>query len=394
MRKHRSAALEVRRLLTAVLRDPALLHRLPESELDLTLRIARRARLLGYLCAYLERNGSLHELSETVRDQLTSAQTLAEAHARAALWELDRLALALSDEALPRLIVLKGCAYALAELPNAAGRSFADLDLLLSRSDLHRAESRLLANGWAFTKLAPYDQHYYRAWTHELPPLVHRERQVEVDLHHNILPLTARLKPNAALLLKAARPIPGTRYLRLSDEDLVLHAMAHLCFDGDMSGSLRDLVDIDLLLRHFAKHEDEFWMRLVGRARTLDLARPAFYALRFAYRLLGTPVPDEVWCPSEASGPSRLSRKRRPSPLIGRTMDALVVSALFPEHPDEPSRAPALAKFCLYLRSHWIRMPPLLLARHLGYKLYVAHIKPRLSALPLGGWRKARSREA
>jgi hypothetical protein len=52
-------------------------------------------------------------------------------------------------------------------------------------------------------------------------------------------------------------------------------------------------------------------------------------------------------------------------------MDRLVPRALFPQHPDSPSRSAAVARLWLYLRSLWIRMPPLLLARHLAYKFYV-----------------------
>ena len=53
------------------------------------------------------------------------------------------------------------------------------------------AERRLVEQGWQGTKLSPYDQHYYRAWTHELPPLVHVEREVEADLQDDTRPLAS-----------------------------------------------------------------------------------------------------------------------------------------------------------------------------------------------------------
>ena len=161
-----------------------------------------------------------------------------------------------------RVVALKGSAYLLAGLPNAAGRVFADVDLLFAETELLEAERRLVEQGWQGTKLSPYDQHYYRAWTHELPPLVHVEREVEADLHHNIVPRTGRLKPSGAKLLANAVPITGTPFYRLADTDLVLHAMTHLMFDSELADALRDLVDIDDLLRHFGASNPEFWERL------------------------------------------------------------------------------------------------------------------------------------
>jgi hypothetical protein len=359
-------ALASRRLLLRLLRAPEEAPTWRAQELDLALRLARRVRLLGRIGARIAQRGLLESLAQPARDQLESALVLVEARARVARWELDRLAVALSAKSDEVIVALKGSAYLLAELPNAVGRVFADVDLLFDEHMLAEAERLLVAQGWRGTKLSPYDQHYYREWTHELPPLVHAERDVEADLHHNILPRTSRLRPSGAKLLASAVPIAGQRFARLDDCDLVLHAMTHLMFDSDLADSLRDLVDIDELLRHFGAADEQFWDRLLTRAQDLDLARPAFYALRYARRYLETPVPDAI--------ESRSRRGAPPAPIVW-LMDELVPRALFPQHPDVPSRATAFARFLLYVRSLWIRMPPLLLARHLAYKFYVRLIR-------------------
>jgi len=356
----------VRRLLRAVVRAPQDVVAWPVEQLDLALRLARRVRLLGRLAAHLERVGMLARLPTPARDQLESALVVVAARSRLARWELDRLAFALRGAAVGRVVALKGSAYLLAGLPNAAGRVFADVDLLFAERELAGAERALVAQGWRGTKLSPYDQHYYRAWTHELPPLVHAEREVEADLHHNILPRTSRLKPDGAALFASAVPIEGAPFARLDDRDLVLHAMTHLMFDSELADALRDLVDIDDLLRHFAAADERFWERLWARAGELDLERPAFYALRYARRFLSTPVPSTVEERSNDGAPPR---------LVVWLMDVLVPLALFPVHPDVPSRAAAAARFLLYVRSVWIRMPPLLLARHLAYKFYLRRLR-------------------
>ncbi len=357
-----------RTLLVAALTQPADVVAWPARELDLVLRLPRRARLLGRLAASLEAAGLDRALPDAARTILASALVTTRARARLARWELDRVAYALRDDPSLALVAMKGCAYLLAGLPHAEGRMFADVDLLVPEARLAEVESRLLAQGWRTAPLTPYDERYYREWTHELPPLTHAEREVEVDLHHNVQMRTSRLKPDAALLLSAARAVPravpGFRlfgYSVLAPVDMTLHAMTHLFHGGEMDDALRELVDIDALIRHFAAHEPHFWEQFASRAVELDLARPAFYGLRYAERLLGTPIPGAVRAASRAFAP--------PAPVVA-LMDRLVPYALFPPHPDRPCRAASVARLLLYIRSHWVRMPPLMLMRHLAYKFY------------------------
>jgi hypothetical protein len=49
-------------------------------------------------------------------------------------------------------------------------------------------------------------------------------------------------------------------------------------------------------------------------------------------------------------------------------MDALFLRVLQPDHPSTADSLTPLAHRALYLRAHWLRMPPLLLAYHLTHK--------------------------
>ncbi|MFX6435483.1 nucleotidyltransferase family protein, partial [Acinetobacter baumannii] len=69
------------------------------------------------------------------------------------------------------------------------------------RDALDAVEAALLGAGWEWVKPDPYDDAYYRRWMHELPPLIHHERDRMIDVHHTILPLTAQPKPDAAALI-------------------------------------------------------------------------------------------------------------------------------------------------------------------------------------------------
>jgi hypothetical protein len=212
-------------------------------------------------------------------------------------------------------------------------------------------------------QIDPYDDRYYRVWGHEIPPLRHRERGTEIDIHHRLLPRTSRFKSDPVPLFAAAQPLADPRLRVLAPADMVLHALVHLFLEGDADEGLRlrDLVDVhDLLCYH--GQEPGFWAGLGLRARELGFERLLFYGLHHAHRLFGTPIPPDVLQKLEDVAPPWLIRK---------LMDHLIHLTLLPGHPDYPSRWAALGRFLMHIRAHWLRMPPVLLARHLSYKAWL-----------------------
>lgn len=361
-------------LLTRVLLAPESVHRLGPAEWDLLMRQARRAGLLPHLQKVLAGAGALDAAPAAVRRHLDTARAVARRLRQALDWELSRIRAALAEpDTMP--VLLKGAAYAAGGLPVAEGRLFGDVDLLVPRDRLARVEQALLEHGWAPMKLDPYDQRYYRQWMHEVPPLEHVRRQTVIDLHHTILPLTARFHPDPALILAAARPAEqAAGFLVPAPADLVIHCATHLFHEGETDRALRDLLDLDGLLRHFGRLEPGFWKSLVPRARALDLARPLFYGLRYTRRLLGTPIPDEVMAAAAGEAP--------PWP-VRLAMDWLASEGFRPKHASCRGPLTPLAHFLIYVRGHWLRMPPHLLLPHLLRKaLPRREPKPRPPGLP------------
>jgi hypothetical protein len=132
--------------------------------------------------------------------------------------------------------------------------------------------------------------------------------------------------------------------------------------DGEFNHGLRDLFDIHRLLIQFGD-VPAFWAGFVARARELHLERPLFYALRYATRLLGTPVPSNVMQQAEAV---------RPNSLLLGLMDRLFLRGLMPAHPSCADALSGVAHSMLYIRGNWLRMPPSLLARHLFHKAFIS----------------------
>lgn len=342
-------------LLVQVVRQPQHLRSLSPQQFSRLLDATERARLIGWLLAQIDNHQVSCEGPGWLTDRVLTVRARASEYVRAVQWEIDRIRRAFWGCDFP-WVLLKGAAYIAMALPPGRGRRVADIDVLVPREHLDEAEAALRQHGWTFTALGPYDAQYYRKWMHELPPMIHGERRSIVDLHHSILPQTSRLRPATARLVEHSIAIDGDVRV-LCPSHLVLHAAAHLFHDGEIAGAIRDLVDLDGLLRWFGSNH-EFWIDFVREAGELELTRPAHYALRYASRLLGTPV--------GAEGVSAMRAWRPPAP-VQRLMDSLVERTIL------GTGTSSAAAYALYVRSHWLRMPPLLLARHLLRKSLRRH---------------------
>ena len=138
---------------------------------------------------------------------------------------------------------------------------------------------------------------------------------------------------------------------------MVLHSAVHL-FNQEMELGLRDLADLHDLLEHYSAERD-FWHDLTARARLHGLERPLYYTLRHTARLLGTRIPPDI---------EREAGKAAPLPPVRWLMDRLMTEAFTVPLPGRTRAARSIALWLLYLRSHWLKMPPLLLLRHLTVK--------------------------
>jgi hypothetical protein len=338
------------RSLLDIVVTPSLLPDLKPWEQTEVIRQARNTGLLGFLEARI----GVSSVTGPLHDHLLSAKVHSDYNNQVLTWELNRLKKVLAPLPGP-VILLKGAAYKALDLGLAEGRLASDVDLLVPRNQLQQAEALLLSAGWESMGEDDYEQYYYREWMHELPPLQHEDRGTVVDLHHTILPLTARLKPDPEKLVSAAQPMDGGLFYTLSPEDTVLHRATHLFYDGDLRDSLRELVDIHELLKTYAT-EDSFENRLAQRARELDLGKPLYYALYFCRNLLGTNVSCRI------IEDLRTSANRTP---LRQLLCFFMKRQLTSLSPGRRGWLTLLSGWVLFLRSHWIKMPPLLLARHL-----------------------------
>lgn len=328
-------------LLVEALRDPTSVTALRADGWTALLAMARAEQLLGTLARRLAGLA----VPDAVARILDEARINAEYQRRSALWEADCARRALVNYS-GKVVLMKGAAYVAAGLKAGEGRHIGDLDIMVAREDLPQVEAALLAAGWEWVKEDAYDDAYYRDHMHELPPLIHKERDRMIDVHHTILPLTARPKPDAAAMLADAVPLDNGLYV-FSPADMVIHSAAHLFADGELDGGLRNLWDIHCLLTEFSEQDEGFWTALQNRARQHQLYTPVYRAVWMAWELYKTDVP-AGWQVKDNSAAFFLRR------LTAR---------------DNWGRGTRkLTGLAFYIRSHWLRMPPLMLMQHLWVK--------------------------
>ncbi|WP_447723849.1 nucleotidyltransferase domain-containing protein [Sphingomonas koreensis] len=321
-------------LLAQALRDPASVETLDAGGWTALLAGARAEQLIGTLAWRVEGLA----MPDAARRVLEDARATVEQGRLAALWEAEMARRALAGTGMP-VVLLKGTAFVASGLSAGMGRQIGDLDILVPRGRIEEAEAALIAAGWEWVKPDPYDDEYYRRWMHELPPLIHRERDRMIDVHHTILPLTARVTPDAAALIESRIALENGLFV-LPPEGMVVHAAAHLLADGDLQGGLRNLWDIRCLTEEFGGAE--FDLKLAACAAQHGLMHEVERALRLSGHLFGE------------GGRLTLADRVYVRRLLAR------------DGWGRPTRK--ATELAFYLRGHWLRMPPLMLVRHLWTK--------------------------
>ncbi len=343
-------------LLTQVLNEPERLLSLSSSQWDDLLRFSRHARMMATLDRLVTASGCTH-VPNDARILLDGARVRAEFMQMQANYELDLIASSFTGVDVP-LILLKGVAYLHGGLPAAEGRLLSDIDLLVPQNKLPMVEACFHRHGWQQSEeLNEYDEHYYRAWSHEIPPLKHPVRAVELDVHHNIIQPTSRIKVDAEKLITRSVPVPNSRFRILCPEDLVLHSASHLLFSDELRGGLRDLWDMNVLCQYFSQQNSDFYTGLADRALELGVEKPVYYALNALQHIFALSIPADV--------NARLCRCASPAP-IDCLMKRLIHNTLVPDNVEK--LGPSFSQQLLYIRAHWVRMPPFMLAKHLWIK--------------------------
>ena len=127
-------------LLCEVLIDPEQVKGLSMRQWDLLIRQARHADLLARL-AYLLAGQS--DVPIAAQRHLDAAWIFAQRQAQSVRYEVASIKKALSDLGIP-VVLLKGAAYIMADLPAAPGRLLSDIDILVPKARLEQVSGKAM----------------------------------------------------------------------------------------------------------------------------------------------------------------------------------------------------------------------------------------------------------
>lgn len=282
---------------------------------DEVIPFANHCELLPQLTAKLVSHESSETLPVGVQTRLQREDQINRFYEMTHTFELDELA-RLLGERCTRLVLLKGGAYSRSGQAWARGRRSTDVDLLVRENELDTVAETLSSNGYVTDdELTERDQRYYRRWLHELPPLKHSYRLIEIDVHFRLLPLGDPKTFPVDDLIDRSVAIPSTKYYWLDPIHRVIHACTNLAHIGEARRALRDLWDTRFLV------EGEYltcpidWQQLGDEVRSLGLEREVSTVLLLGQELVDLTIPDDWTTEFVGKSPNQIRR----SPIY-RTM--------------------------------------------------------------------------
>jgi hypothetical protein len=186
--------------------------------------------------------------------------------------ELTKVLEILKDEGV-HVIVLKGAHLAQIVYGNISLRAMCDVDILVRKNDLSKAQRRLMEEGYyPYNSRLPLDVHW--------------------SIEHNIVP-PLPIDEKALWERAEASSIADVEVLVLSPEDLLLHLCIHLSFHHLFGfAGVRTLCDIRQTIQHYKTSID--WSVVHDRAREWQVSNAIELSLLLAKELVSAEVPDSI----------------------------------------------------------------------------------------------------
>lgn len=189
-------------------------------------------------------------------------------------------------------IVLKGAALAYTVYPQPTYRTYGDVDLLLSKNELHRAKEALIEQGFL---IGSPDPDFYGNDHHHLPPLFFPKTRISVELHHHLVVESNPFRIDITQVRKRTerRSIAGYPTRVLAPVDALHHACIHMSYGHAYEWiPIRSLTDILAITTRYRTEFD--WDTFVQIVRSAQTAGAAYWPLRMSRDWFGAPVPDRV----------------------------------------------------------------------------------------------------
>ena len=327
-----------------------------EQDWVLIIRLLRKQQLLARYSHLFRQADVFDVLPSYTKHHLRNAEILANKQFHQVAFEAQELIRLLAPLNV-NPVFLKGAAYSLARgACIGQGRTYSDIDILVPKASITAVEQRLALHGYFGEPMTPYDQQYYRKWTHEIPPIRHHSRGTVIDIHHNLVPPISGRAPEISHFLNHLK-ITEQGYQVLDLPAMTLHSIIHLLFNEEFKNGFRDLTDLHLLFGQFEQPEQ--WLALIELAEATCFSKELYLACRYCQKILQTKFPDDFYQQLQSKQSSLLNQA---------VLDFTFAHVLCPRHPVIDNWKHRLADTLGWLRGHWLKMPFSVLLWHTAVK--------------------------
>ena len=213
--------------------------------------------------------------------------------------ELSRVLKAFKDAGIG-VIVLKGAFLAEAIYKNIGLRQMSDVDLLIKKGDLRKAEKELVQLGY-HAPIYPTKWHekLYTQWQTEQAeeiPFRKYDKHVKIDVHWDIQSPSSPFQIDINKFWENVQPvkIANVETLVFAPEDLLLHLCLHMERHLVNIGTIRFkwYADIPEVIEHY--EEEINWVYLVQSSKNYGIEEPIYQGLYLVNKYLGAVVPMDV----------------------------------------------------------------------------------------------------
>ncbi len=226
-----------------------------------------------------------------------------------------------------------------------------DLDILVHEHELKKVEAVLRESGWKMKELNEYDDHYYRSWSQELPPMFHPSTGTTLDIHHNLLPRTSRRHFSADFLHHNIEITEAHNLATLNLEYRLIHCVIHLFCNEEFDKAARDFFDIHALLEK-VRAERKFNSLFHEAAKCNCSYEVALSVLIDQQAYCGTYSDDEIRYCNKILG------------LRGKILKYVAGKAIEANHTIYDSFLKKACRVIMFSRGHLVKMPFSILIPH------------------------------
>lgn len=280
--------------LLDLLRGPAAAVTVPEltaAQWHCLVGEALRHHVVAMVYRRLERPGLRESVPAGIFESLRDLFVIRAFHT-AKLLRDTAAALRLLEENGIRTMVLKGVHLAADVYDEPSFRGMADVDIMVDRSELARAETLFVERGWGPLPRPDVDRFCERS--NHLAKLWKPQSSV-LEIHYHIERPTSPFRIPVEDLWATARPVTleGVSTLGLAPEELIIHLCIHASYHHRYSRApLKALLDVRAVLQQSGPLFD--WNRLVRLAESWGVGRFVYSTLRLADAVLDIPLDERA----------------------------------------------------------------------------------------------------